>query len=469
MYAFGNGYRYLTKHLLKSEAVHIGTKAVKTKWIVQPLDHFDKKEKRTWVMRYFENLEFWKPNGPIFLFIGGAGEASPYFLTLGIIHELAYETKGAMFGSEHRYYGKSIPLDTSIDTENFKYLSSRQALADLAHLLKAIKYSPKFKDSACKVVVIGGSYPGNLAAWMRLLYPNIVDAAIASSAPVFAKKDFYEYIETVSDDYEKHGQDGCHDKIREVFQRYDSLFTTEEGLKQLKSEEMICEDTDMTKNRNKMMFFMDKVSEFMIRAQYGSLAHIHSHCSMIINSSRVASPRVAEDNEPGFWRNETACFDYDYYGMIDKMRDIDWLMSWLYQTCTEFGFFQSTNSDDHPFTKNIPLEIYYKMCAEIFGPDFDEENIDKGIEETNSFYGGVHPVVSKVVFVNGAMDPWSRLGIIQDISHDAPARVIKNINHCRDLFSYRIGDPEELEKIKVFVKYMIKEWIGVEHHEHIDK
>ncbi|KAJ2939762.1 hypothetical protein O0L34_g17954 [Tuta absoluta] len=411
-------------------------------------------------MRYFENLEFWKPNGTIYLFIGGEGEASPYFLTLGILYELANETNGAMFGSEHRYYGKSMPLQNTV-TENLRYLSSRQALADLVYLLKKIRSSPKFeKSTASKVVVIGGSYPGNLAAWMKLLYPDMVDAAIASSAPVLAKKDFYEYIETVSDDYEQHGQDGCHDKIRGIFQRYDSLFKSKKGIKQLKAEEKICEDNDMTKIENKQLFFMDKVSEFMVRAQYGSPAHIQKHCSRIMNSTRIATPRVAYDDEPNFWREESDCYDYDFYNMIDEMKEIDWVISWIYQTCTEFGYYQSTNSDNQPFTRNIPAEIYYKMCTGMFGPDFDEKSIDRSIEETNKMYGGLNPNVTQVVFVNGDMDPWSRLGILEDISYEAPAKVIARSSHCRDLFSNRRGDPEELVEARSYIKYLIKKWIG---------
>lgn len=38
-----------------------------------------------------------------------------------------------------------------------------------------------------KVITVGGSYPGNMAAWFKLKYPAISTGSIASSAPLTAK------------------------------------------------------------------------------------------------------------------------------------------------------------------------------------------------------------------------------------------------------------------------------------------
>jgi serine protease 16 len=39
-------------------------------------------------------------------------------------------------------------------------------------------------------VAFGGSYAGNLAAWMKQKYPNHVKTAVSSSAPLEALYDF---------------------------------------------------------------------------------------------------------------------------------------------------------------------------------------------------------------------------------------------------------------------------------------
>jgi pimeloyl-ACP methyl ester carboxylesterase len=69
------------------------------------------------------------------------------------------------------------------------YLSSEQALADLAYFIEAMtdKYG---LPSGTKWFAFGGSYSGSLAAWLRAKYPHLIHAAVSSSAPLLAKADF---------------------------------------------------------------------------------------------------------------------------------------------------------------------------------------------------------------------------------------------------------------------------------------
>ncbi|XP_050348875.1 putative serine protease K12H4.7 [Nymphalis io] len=451
----GNTFNHLNIEL--SSLVPLLDFSTKTRWINQNLDHFDPQERRKWNMRYFEGLNYWRLGGPIYLFLGGESPASSQWTSTGIMYELAKETHGAMFVSEHRYYGQSKPLNTT-DVENFKYLSARQALADNAELLKFIKKLPIFKNS--KVVVIGGSYSGNLAAWMRLMYSELVDAAIASSGPVLAKTDFYEYLEKVNDNYEQYGTPGCLDNIRNIFRRYDKLFQSSEGIEKLKKEENICNECDLTISENQQVFFSYKVNDFMYNSQYGNTDIINNHCK---NLYRSLEPRTSQNaSKPNFWSERTRCYCYDFNAMINEYRaeENDWILTWVYQTCTEFGYFQTTSSNSHPFTDNIRLDFYTKICTELFGADFDKERVDTGVEKTNEIYGGLTPNVTKVVFSNGDLDPWSTLSVLEDLSYNAPAVVIPRSSHCRDLFSNRKGDNEELKEARKQIKYLIKNWIG---------
>lgn len=73
--------------------------------------------------------------------------------------------------------------------DSLYYLSSEQALADLAYFIESTNKRYSF-DKNTKWIAFGGSYPGSLAAWLREKYPNLVHGSVSSSGPLLAKADF---------------------------------------------------------------------------------------------------------------------------------------------------------------------------------------------------------------------------------------------------------------------------------------
>ena len=59
-----------------------------------------------------------------------------------------------------------------------------QALADYAQFIDWYKGEQMMNCSKCPVITFGGSYGGMLSAYLRMKYPEIVDASISSSAPI---------------------------------------------------------------------------------------------------------------------------------------------------------------------------------------------------------------------------------------------------------------------------------------------
>ncbi len=171
------------------------------KYCDQKLDHFDEENTKTWCQRFLINATFQKPNGPAFICIDGedypwlSGER-PYTMACHNMVELAKDFGAIMLAVEHRYYG-GADFDgvTDFDTKNLKYLSSRQALADLAGFWTWISTQ---LEPVSSVVVFGGSYPGSLSAWARKLYPETFKASVASSAPLLAQANFWGYNDVVA-------------------------------------------------------------------------------------------------------------------------------------------------------------------------------------------------------------------------------------------------------------------------------
>lgn len=188
-------------------------------------------------------------NAYVFLCVGGEGPSLDKSVLLDSVHcsgdmiELArilHENHGAsvhMFALEHRFYGSSYPVFASnngtktdcneddssspVTNEHLVYLSSRQALADLARFVYTMNNNNSNSNSASpslslpsniKWVTFGGSYPGMLAAWARLKYPYLVYAAVSNSAPIKPTLNFAGYNDLVSSDARYNlvgGSDAC--------------------------------------------------------------------------------------------------------------------------------------------------------------------------------------------------------------------------------------------------------------------
>ena len=141
------------------------------------IDHFNYLDDRTYHQRYWFSDEYWDGSGPIFIYICGeyrcsVPETRLFPFMVGAAH------KARFMVVEHRFYGESQPFPTW-DLENFRYLNSEQALADLAYFIGEM--NPEQKN---EVLVIGGSYPGALSAWFRSRYPHLTAGSWSSSGVV---------------------------------------------------------------------------------------------------------------------------------------------------------------------------------------------------------------------------------------------------------------------------------------------
>ena len=88
---------------------------VPAQWLQQILDHFNTSSVNvTWKQRYWINDSYWnKESGPVFLMIGGEGEATSNWVLEGEMMDLAQKYKGFAAQLEHRYivfYYKMIVL-----------------------------------------------------------------------------------------------------------------------------------------------------------------------------------------------------------------------------------------------------------------------------------------------------------------------------------------------------------------------
>lgn len=98
------------------------------------------------------------------------------FLQKGLLHDLIVATHGIGVVIEHRYYGSSMPTP-DLSTENLRFLTTDQALADQAYFAKNVVFAG-LEDHALTApnvayLAYGGSYAGAFVAFLRKLYPDV--------------------------------------------------------------------------------------------------------------------------------------------------------------------------------------------------------------------------------------------------------------------------------------------------------
>lgn len=171
-----------------------------------PIDHFHNDSRYEphsdghFNLRYWFDASHYKPGGPVIVLQSGETDAEGRlpFLQKGIVAQLTEATDGLGVILEHRYYGKSIPTE-DLTTENLRFLSTDQALADMAYFAKNVVYEG-FEDvdlTAPKnaYIAYGGSYAGAFVAFIRKVYPDVYWGAISSSGVTEAIWDYWQYFE----------------------------------------------------------------------------------------------------------------------------------------------------------------------------------------------------------------------------------------------------------------------------------
>ncbi|CAL8363739.1 unnamed protein product [Merluccius merluccius] len=215
-----------------------------TLYWTQEIDHFGFFENGTFKQRYLVADQHWRmAGGPILFYTGNEGDITWFCNNTGFMWQIAEELGAMLVFAEHRYYGDSLPFgpDSYSDSKHLNYLSSEQALADFAALIRGLKRSVP-GASRSPVIAVGGSYGGMLAAWLRMKYPSQVVGALAASAPIWQFPDMVpcgDFYRIVSQDFAAAGPN-CGVNIRRSWSAIDNIASTAEGLAWLSGTFGLC-------------------------------------------------------------------------------------------------------------------------------------------------------------------------------------------------------------------------------------
>ena len=184
--------------------------------------------------------------------------------------------------------------------------------------------------------------------------------------------------------------------------------------------QLVRNDDDMSILLSNLMGNIQGVVQYNNQSQSVNVTGI---CDIMLNPTRSAYENFAYLSREIFLNtsasrtdvNGGGCDDVSYTNTIDYLSNTslvaaDGARQWTFQTCNQFGYYQTTDSVDQPFQSwsLLNLTFYYKMCAEIF----DGWSYDPQQNWTNTMYGATNIAATNIIFPTGTIDPWHVLGVV---------------------------------------------------------
>ncbi|XP_032834667.2 thymus-specific serine protease-like [Petromyzon marinus] len=442
-----------------------GLPQIPPQFMEQPLDHFDKNNNRTIQQRFWVDRRYWEgPGGPVFLFIGGEVPLSKYNVLVGSHVELAERMGAMVVAAEHRFYGQSTLPEGATDSA-LPFLRVPQALADLVGLIRTLSRDLDLPEET-RWVAFGGSYSGALAAWLREKFPSLIFAAIASSAPVRAKVDFHEFNEAVGRSLANPivgGSKECLRRVSEAFATIDKMVQSGR-LSELSHDFSSCVPLAAENPRDVDTFVTNLAAVFIMATTFNAEAHdasVADVCTTMTDDSLGNSYTRLTHINKRYLIKRIPCTVNLYQGVISELRDPQRseLRPWFYQKCTELGFLQTCRPREGcPFSKLLSLETTAAMCADAFG--LTQQDMERGVESTNRMFGGDRPTGSRLLFVNGDVDPWRELSVVTPFRGSAVKTLtVRGGAHCSDTNPSLSRDPPALTQARKAIGQQLEAWL----------
>uniref|UniRef100_F1MAU4 Lysosomal Pro-X carboxypeptidase n=1 Tax=Bos taurus TaxID=9913 RepID=F1MAU4_BOVIN len=422
------------------------------RYIQQKVDHFGFNIDRTFKQRYLIADNYWKEDGGSILFYtGNEGDIIWFCNNTGFMWDIAEEMKAMLVFAEHRYYGESLPFgaDSFSDSRHLNFLTTEQALADFAKLIRYLKRTiPGARNQP--VIALGGSYGGMLAAWFRMKYPHLVVGALASSAPIWQFNDLVPcdiFMKIVTTDFSQSGPN-CSESIRRSWDAINRLAKKGPGLRWLSEALHLC--TPLTKSQD-VQRLKDWISETWV------------------NVAMVDYPYESNFLQPlPAWPVKVVCQYFKYSNVPDTV-----MVQNIFQALNVYynysGQAKCLNVSETATSSLGVLGWSYQACTEMVMPtcsdgvdDMFEPHSWNMKEYSDDCFKqwGVRPRPSWIPTINGELDPWSGGGVTKDITDTLLAIVIPNGAHHLDLRASNALDPVSVQLTRSLeVKYM-KQWIS---------
>ena len=472
-------------------------KDLPVQYFTQKIDH-ENPNNGTFKQRYWVNDEYVQRNTdgtavdktPVFAYICGEGACSSASLLEGQVVNLAAEYGGLLVTLEHRGYGWSQPYP-KLNMQSLRVITSTQSQLDWVEFLPAVIAQAKLAaDSA--IITYGGSYSGAMSSWMRKLHPDIITGAYASSGPVLAQVNFEGYNEQVDyalRDASVGGSDTCADTLRDAFATIEQkLLGADVDRAQLADD--FCLTSFSGSELDAWAVMSQLAGDVMGVVQYSDqisslpLQKIDSLC-YFMNwpnnpvGSQTSGTYAGYDKFRDYYRQTFSSTTAT--GQCKDLNNATWAASiaelanedpaayasgvgartWTWQTCNEFGYFQTCDSGTNcVFGQAMNLNGYMETCQVLF--NVSAAQVNENIAKTNAHYGGNTTTTTRVLWMDGTGDPWHKLTQQDMLVRSSPSTIIPGASHCQDMSATLACDSPGLTWARYNANAIIGLWLAHE-------
>jgi hypothetical protein len=157
------------------------------------------------------------------------------------------------------------------------------------------------------------------------------------------------------------------------------------------------------------------------------------------------------------------CMSVDWKAYLQQLAkpivaDFGW-RSWLWQTCTEVGFYQTCD-------ETCPFASFYHlvdMDLEICNVAFNITNVYDNVQATLDHYGGLDiNDGSRVLSINGNVDPWSVLGLQSSPKYSLPVEMVEGASHHFWTHVVQETDAPEIVQVRDYIYSVVMDWLGID-------
>lgn len=419
------------------------------KWFEQQVDHLNAYHQQpaflnstvaTFPQRYLINTKAWggaAAKAPIIVIPAAYGRF--YYTHYGFIGELSRDIGAMVIVVSGRFSPEAMPFNESgwnKQANRVGLATAENALRDYVKLLSHLRdvYDPEW---VCPLGAVGISLEGKYSAWLRQKFPNVVDFAVASGAPLIGypgTSDHFAFARIVTEAWwDASGRDTrCMDTVRESF--------------------VAVEGTDCSWFLYRNVKFHASFRAYSIPGRCQTAAAMKDNGTSAWDIAMMFCGNLCKGEEGRCPIRDPLSREYP-----------SWSMMWNYLRCTELVHPKSFNGvTDFMVPKIWDINDRANECLSRWGIEPPRE----GNYHADLF--GWHRLpqladsVSRIFFAYATYDPWAAYAVsATDISPELPVAWVKGGGHGLELSATVPGeDSDSMMAARERIVAYVKRWVS---------